>query len=93
MPFASSACSTAWLCAAMALPDSSSSLPWRAASASHFMMLGKWSRYRPVTETTASTRGRCSSAAGILSMPMTRPPASHFGLKPITASTWASSTP
>ncbi|MNJ47651.1 hypothetical protein D3C77_428150 [compost metagenome] len=92
-PRCSSACSMRRLLAAMTLSGSSSVLAWSAAWASQCMTLGNWSRYRPVAEITASMRGRPSSAAGIASMPITRPAASHCGMKPITASTWASSMP
>jgi hypothetical protein len=45
-----------------------------------FMVLGKWSRYRPVADSTTSTRPRPSALRGTSFTPVTRPPSSHTGL-------------
>ena len=57
------------------------------------MVLGKWSRYRPVADSTTSTRSRPSALRGTSLTPVTRPPSSHTGSTPSSHSAWASSKP
>ena len=93
-PWAMSLCAMRSLLAATGLSASSrardaSSTAW----ASCFMTLGKWSRYRPVADSTTSTRARPSRSRSTSFTPVTRPPWSHTGSTPSSHRAWASSMP